>query len=108
MAAAVVAQQQQEEEEQKRAQQQNQLQLDVVNSLQSMNNNSVIEEGDDKGELTCYEDTSEMTQDENMMTQAETSGVSRGGFCMPLSLDCGTIIVMCVFISVLRGRVGTL
>lgn len=74
MAAAVVAQQQQEEEEQKRAQQQNQLQLQVVNTLQSMNNNSVIEENDDKGELTCYEDTSEMTQDENMMTQAETSG----------------------------------
>lgn len=76
MAAAVVAQQQQEEEAQKRAQQQNQLQLDVVNTLQSMNNNSVIEENDDKGELTCYEDTSEMNQDENMMTQAETSGVS--------------------------------
>ncbi|KAE8750690.1 hypothetical protein FOCC_FOCC002670 [Frankliniella occidentalis] len=75
MAAAVVAQQQQEEEEQKRAQQ-NQLQLDVVNSLHVMNNNSAGEDDDDTRDLSCYEDTSTMNKDGTMMTQVqpETSG----------------------------------
>lgn len=81
MAAAVVAQQQQEEEEQKRAQQ-NQLQLDVVNSLHSMNTDSGNEENDcNKVELSCYEETSDINEDTVMMTQVvpvqtESSGVS--------------------------------
>lgn len=68
MAAAVVAQQQ--EEEQKRAQQ-NQMQLAVVNSLPGINNNPRSEEDEETGELSCYEDTSDLSQEGTMMTQVQ-------------------------------------
>lgn len=76
MAAAVVAQQQQEEE-QKRAQH-NQMQLEVVSSLPGINNNPRGEDDEDTGELSCYEDATDLSKEGTMMTQAqpEQSGVS--------------------------------
>ena len=81
MAAAVVAQQQQEEEEQNRAQQ-NQIQLDVVNSLQAMH----CESGDEgnnsnKVELSCYEETSDISEDAAMMTQVVPVQTESSGSC---------------------------